>query len=287
MRSFVQIILTFTFIFLLTTLLGLLSLLFVLSKEPTKDILKSAKIYEYIAPVIQSRCIHQLSGDNSFYEQVLEEYIDEIITPEWIQNLGETMLDEGYSIALHGKTPADIPIDISILKNNYISVLNGTEVKDLLPKFQTFLPDSVSLTSLLEIDQKELQSLIIQLQVVAQGVQLILLALIFTLILMIVLFSLVFSKPQILSLFSKSTIFCGLFFTIIPFVFHFIVLSPFGFEIIMNKQDTVLQTLTTAIGLLLIERVISVWIWIGLTLLGSGFAIRLVNITVFERKENK
>ncbi|MGI5828037.1 MAG: hypothetical protein ACOX6V_03385 [Patescibacteria group bacterium] len=282
MRPIIHIVLSLALTLLIVPFFILVSLPISLSKEPTKQLLQSVKVYEFITPVIQTRSIQHLSEDNSFYSQVLEKHVEEIITPEWIKYLGETLIDEGYSAILSNRIPSDVAIDITLLKNNYLGVLERTNISDLVPRFQTTLPDTIPLTILLEINSKELQSIFRQLQSIVQSAIFIAIALGLTLILTFTAISLLLSKEEILSLIATSFITGGTLLTLTPFIFHFVILSPFGLQFLLSKTIQLSESFFLTLGLLLLEKTVSVWLWVGLSLLMIGFLLRLFYLLKFD-----
>lgn len=144
MKKFFASLLLIVFIILLPTYLILLNL-GNLIEEPTifKEALAESNIYEEasdlaVAQLISAEGLDQLEGMNIIEKKELEEIIDELLPPEFLQETVEQAIDQGFSLITdEGKEikDLDLVIDLTDIKTKAPALLTGKvkEKFDQLP----------------------------------------------------------------------------------------------------------------------------------------------------------
>jgi len=206
----------------------------------------------------------------------MQNHIDEIITPEWVTYFGEMLLEEGHKVVMEGKRHQDLEIDLSLIKQNYLRVLEESDVPELIPHLNQTLPTTIPLSTLLTVSPATLDSSLTKVQGTVKAFTITIGAISLLLCFTVVLFVLFFPQKAILRQISYTTLITGAVLLSFSFIFHFGILSRQGLANFSRTSPAFIQKLQLVIGFLILEQAVVWWVWIGLAALAIGWLIRIL-----------
>jgi hypothetical protein len=275
-----RFLLSFLFVILFGILCLTVPAFFIFNKEKTKETLVSMNLYEYITPIVRKRSVQFLTHEDGFFKEVLEKNIDKIIEKDWIQNLTEKIIDEGFEVFYKEKDFENLDIEIIGVKENFLEVLNETDLRDNIEEIAEQIPDSVSLSQIMGIEESDLKNIslaIINLRkVIKWGV----LVLSFLILLIVLLVFLSMENNKVLSFLLTNIFITSIFLFSLPFVYKNLILDSQFLSDFMNQISSNLQKILLITSLTFLDRLTKIWSFVGVLLLLIIVGIKMIRFIV-------
>ncbi|NMC36517.1 hypothetical protein GYA49_05740 [Candidatus Beckwithbacteria bacterium] len=277
MRYLLGFPLSFVFSSLLISFCLLLPFPFVFTKSSVKQTLHEVNFYNRIILIIKDKSISDFTNQDSLFGNLISANIDAIFPKDWVENLGDNLIDHSFN-SLTGQTKfSDFTIDLHSIKQNFLDLIAQSDIKEDENTIKASIPNQITLSDVLQIDATQLDDTFALLQAAINAFFLALLVLVILLAVEVGVFFIIFPKKQALLWLAINIGFTGLVSISSMFVFHFLLLKPENLQAITQNQS-LWKILQYIVALSFLEKLTRLWSFLGLLLVVLALAISLYNV---------
>lgn len=258
---------------------------FIFNSTQTKQNLAKLNLYQKITPIITERILLNFDLENNFLSQDYPNVSLEIIPPSWVKYFTETIIDELYR-TFKGNSFEDLEIDISPIKENYVTIIYNSGLIEAIPEIEKIVPNKLFLTDIFGISEDSLDQLTNFIHSTYYSLNVIFVILLIVFLLIIFFSYLLLSSKELNSMIFIVFSFIGSFFFPSFFFYRFIILSPRILNQIIEIPSISQRTLLI-ISLSFIDNLTRFYSFIALFLLVTIILLKLFSYLKKSPTQNK